>query len=118
MPDHDAEKLADWLENQPSYLSIRNVRTLAAKELRRLKKENKDLADSILDIVPSGIDRLEQYKERITELKAVIQGALRIKSLWMPSDDQNDPNHDEEFAALAMMRQAFTEAITKAEGSS
>lgn len=45
------------------------------------------------------------------KMYAAIQAALRIENLWMPPDDQNDPNHDGEFAALALMRQQFRDAI-------
>ena len=48
------------------------------------------------------------------DLLAACKEALRIESLWMPPDEHNDPNHDEEFAALATMRQQFREAIAKA----
>ena len=48
-------------------------------------------------------------KDRNVRLTAAIEGALRIEHLWMPPDDQNDPNHDHEFAALASMRNTFRE---------
>ena len=40
-----------------------------------------------------------------------IKMALRIEPLWMPPGGQNDSNHDDEFAALASMRQRFREVV-------
>ena len=51
------------------------------------------------------------------ELLSVVQGALRISELWMPPDDENNPEHDAEFASLAMMRNQFKEVVNKATGA-
>lgn len=55
--------------------------------------------------------------EAAQDLLKACEGALRIQTLWMPPDAQNDPDHDSEFAALTMMRQAFREAIASATES-
>ncbi len=49
-------------------------------------------------------------------LLAAIDAALRIEHLWMPPDNENDPEYDEEFAALAQMRQRFREVAERARG--
>lgn len=47
------------------------------------------------------------------ELLEAIQAALRIEPLWMPPDDENNPEYDAEFAALAMMRNQFKAVVAK-----
>jgi hypothetical protein len=47
------------------------------------------------------------------ELLEAIQAALRIESLWMPPDGENNPEYDAEFAALATMRNLFKEVVAK-----
>jgi hypothetical protein len=47
---------------------------------------------------------------------AALQGALRIASLWIPSDDTPE-EHWEEAKALYLMRNSFEEAIAAAHGA-
>ena len=47
------------------------------------------------------------------ELLEAIQAALRIEPLWMPPDDENNPEYDAEFAALAMMRNQFKAVVAR-----
>jgi hypothetical protein len=47
------------------------------------------------------------------ELLEAIQAALRIESLWLPPEGENNPEYDAEFAALAMMRNQFKAVVAK-----
>ena len=49
------------------------------------------------------------------EMFAAIKCALRIQQLWMPPEEQNDPEHEDEFVAIAAMRRTFREVIDRIE---
>ncbi|MEO1995140.1 MAG: hypothetical protein ABGZ17_07690, partial [Planctomycetaceae bacterium] len=55
----------------------------------------------------------ERLIKAAPDMLAVIEGALRISSLWACSWE---PPHDEECKALHDMKAAFENAITKATG--
>lgn len=50
------------------------------------------------------------------DLLAACERAMRIKTLWIPLEKYSDPNFDNEFEALLLMRQSFKAAIKKAKG--
>lgn len=76
----------------------------------RVEGRNLEEAKSRVDKIVRSWNRDDAFDD----LLAACEAAMQIESLWMPPDEDYDPNRDEEFAALATMRNTFRAVITKA----
>lgn len=54
-------------------------------------------------------DEIDLYKSKCAELEKVIEGALRIRDLWLPSKDSFE--HEAEAQALFHMKGSFEDAL-------
>ena len=67
--------------------------------------------DGGLNLIVSDVRRLADSHDK---LLSAVQAALRIETLWMPSDT-TDTEHEDECSALAEMRRLFVDAVSTSD---